>query len=411
MVRQRIPAGTSTAPTGTGGGGVTLKAVEDAARSVWAIAPSAESGLTAVAANNSTDDTARLQAILNYVKATYGGGDVHLPNKTMRLTSTLTIPSRVRVLGTQASILNFSSAPDGTVCVSVNDTDFTPFIGVEINGKGTGSGQTGLKVKGFGLRFVDVRVDGFKWGVDMFESDTYINSFDHCVFVSCQLILQIDLGDAWSSHGRQAGNSGERTTFLDCTFANSDDVYFSSGSGAGLHFVGCSFDFVGRLGSQWDSHAFFDSCHFEFNGGTYDHAFRLRGYSRLTIGDSNFICGGNLHHLVWTDEAPGTVGGGRAHVSGSHTYHPQTPAAQAAGALRADFSEWRFAVPTGATSVTVSSFLISSWSTTRVQPVAVGTTPEADVRARVSAIDPFAGTATITLSAPAPAGTVLEVSF
>ena len=66
--------------------------LEHSAQTVWADNPPTGSGLTALNANGSTDDQARLQAMLSYVDSTWGSGQVVLPpGRTIKVNSGISL--------------------------------------------------------------------------------------------------------------------------------------------------------------------------------------------------------------------------------------------------------------------------------------------------------------------------------
>ncbi|WP_375432485.1 hypothetical protein [uncultured Friedmanniella sp.] len=403
------------------GGGPSLKSLEDASRAIYALSPSPETGLTAVAADAGTDDAPRLQAMLDYLKKTYGGGQLILPpGRTSNCNSTITIPAGVQVIGSATSVWDFWYAGSAATAVVVNDKECTPIIGLKIHGNQWDANRTshntttstGLRVSGYTLNFVDVHVSGFNWGVDFTNDNTYLVSFERSTIDGCMVAINIDLDNTWTGGSGSVSNSGERMAFTDCVIANCDTVYWATGNGVGLFFTHTSMDFCTTWGRQRNAHVFFQGCHLESTySGRNRYLFDLDVNSRLYMVNCLFILGTpGIYYAINPASAPWNLGWGIAHFTSCGVSYNPTPAAQGDGAVSTGYSESLVPVPTGAAKVVVASFFVSKWNAMKVNVVAAGG-PAADVTARISAISTANATVTVTLSAPAPAGTWLEVQF
>lgn len=400
----------------------SLKAMEDATTSIYALAPSPESGLTAIAADASTNDAPRIQALLDYLKATYGGGKLILPyGKTSNCNSTITIPAGVQVVGSKTSVWDFWYAGSDVIALQINDKNFTPIVGLKIHGNqwdaNTPNHNTttslGMQLKGYALNFVDVHISGFNTGMDLTNDDTYIISFQQSSIENCMVGVNLDLSNVWTGGSRAVNNSGERITFTDCLFANCDTFYWATGEGVGLYFAHTSMDFPRLWGRQQNSHVFFDNCHLEstFSDGLR-YMFDLAVNSRLNMVNCNVVLGApGIYYVLNTVNGPWNTGWGMAHFSSSNVYFAKTEAAGTAGAIGCGFSETVVPITKGATSVTLASPFISKWSSVKVSVVPNGSTPAANVTARITAINIVAGTVVVTFSAAAPSGTYIEVDF
>jgi len=398
-----------------------VKAIEDASRSLYALSPSVESGLAAVAADGSTDDAPRLSAMLQYLKKTYGGGRLHLPpGRTSNCNSTITIPAGVQVVGSATSVWDFWHAGTAITAVVVQDKDFTPITGLRINGiqweanlaSHNTTTSTGLKITGYGLNFEDLHVRGFNWGVDLTANDTYLATFERSTIANCMVGVNLDLDNSWSNRAGRSSNSGERIAFTDCVVANCDTVYWATGHGAGLFFTHTSMDFCVTWGRQQEAHVFFNGCHLETSyGGRNRHLFDLGVNTRLYFTNSLFIVGAEgVYHAINPTSSPWNLGWGMANFTSCNASFTPTPAAQRAGAVTTNFSEALVAVPPGTTQVVIASFFVSKWNPVKVAVVAADG-PAADVSARLTAVDVPAGTVTVTLSKALTTGAWLEVSF
>ena len=408
----------SASPTASG----SQKSWEDAARALHAVAPSPESGLDPIKADGETDDAPAIQKMLDHLKSTYGGGQLFVPvGRTSRCNSTITIPSGVQVVGSETSEWDFWYAGTDVTAIVVKDRNFTPIHGLRIHGiqweannsKHNNTTSTGIKVSGDTLRFVNVQVHGFNWGVDLTNNDTYIISFDSCVISSCMVGLNADISNAWSD-GTAADNSGERITFTNSLFANCGIAYWASGNGLGLFFVNTSFDFMPMWGLQRDANVFMDNCHLESSYGpdARHFMFVLQYGAHFNMVNCLFIMGSpGIYYVLDPGAHPSELGWSIAHFTSCNASYKETDAAIAAGAKWTGFSEPIVAVPVGATKITVTSMFASEWNAISVRVVAAGAQAQADVAARITEVNTLEGTVTVALSGPAPAGTFIELDF
>lgn len=401
----------------------SLRAFEDASRSVYALAPSPESGLTAIAADSSTNDAPRIQAMLTYIKTTYGGGKLLLPYaKTSNCNSTITIPAGVQVVGSETTVWDFWYAPKNVIAVVIDDHNFTPIIGLKIHGSQwdanapthNTTSSVGLHIKGYSLKFENVHIHGFNWGIDLTNDDTYIVDFQQSSIENCMVGVNLDLANAWTGGSHSNNNSGERMTFTDCLLANCDTFYWATGDGASLYFTHTSMDFPRLWGRQQNAHVFFANCHLE---STYPkdglrYMFDLTVNSRLNMVNCGFVLGApGIYHVLDPAVGPWNTGWGMAHFTSCNVYFTKTDAASTAKAVGCGFSENVIPVPKGDTTITLASPFVSKWSTIKVDVVALGGYPAANVTARITAVSLKDGTVTVTLSAPAPSGTHIELDF
>lgn len=398
-------------------GALRLKDWEDQNRAVLSWTPSSESGLTAMAVNNTTNDATAAQAILNYLNATYGvGSRMFVRGGTSRMTSGITKPTGVQIIGTELSRWDFWDAGNVTA-LTVTDDNFTPIRGLRITGNQTGSNtatpntttSVGMSVTGARLNFEDLLIQGFNQGLDVTNNNTYIHNYDRCYWDNCMIAINADLANNFGAGGAAVSNSGERMNFNKCTVANSGTGFLASTSGLGLNFTGTSIDYCRVFGRIQDAHVFITAgSHLETTGGTTPNSYLIdmNFASRLTIADTNFIMGSQgVFYVVNTATAsPGYYA--MAHFDGCHAYYVVPTGVTS---TRAEFSEQVFPVTTGASTITVASFFITKWNAIKVNVVAWNGNPAANVTARISAIDHVNGTVTVTLSAAAPANTWIEL--
>jgi hypothetical protein len=410
--------------------GVSLKTIEDASRSVYAMKPSTESGLTAIAADNSTNDAPRIQAMLTYLKTTYGGGQLFLPyGRTSVMGSGITIPAGVQIVGSETTRWDFFNAGSAATAITVNDNHFVPIRGLRIGGSQYDANtnnanvttSTGIQVKGYNLSFVDVHISGFNTGMDFTNDDTFLINCYQCTIDTCVLAVNCDMSNVWTGGAAQINNSGERMSFVDSIIANCGTGFWATGGGLGLNFTTTSFDFVKLWGRIRDAHVFFDQSHLEStgigtaaaatSGGTRNsYMFEMSYAARLNMVNTNIVLAGDgVYHVVDPSVGPTNYGSGMAHFVTCDAYN-KAPAG-AGGQSNGYFSEQLWPVTAGATTVTVYSIFLSRWSTVKASVVATDGSPEANVTARITGIDQTNGTVTVTLSAAAPSGTFLELNF
>lgn len=411
---------TITIASAGGSGSGSIKTVEDAAKAIWAKGPSAESGLTAAAINGSTNDAGRYQAMLNYLSTTYGGGTLFVPPGTSVMTSGITIPANCMIKGSERSIWDFSTAADGIVGITVDDSNRSVIDGLYIKANQTGANtaspntitKTGLKLHGARLTFRNVRIEGWNWGVDVGDSDTYIHTYDNCVFTQNRIGYNADIINAFGYNPGGSANSGERMSFTNCLFDNSGLFVAGSSSGLSLHFTNCSFDYARDFFRFRDCHAFFTNCHLETSGPTTPagYLFNMDFASRLTMDACNFIMGAEGVYTLTNNASPSPGYYAMAHFKDCDGYFVNKTGV--AIDFKSEFSDPVVGpVTVGATTVKVACLFLTSWSTTSAKVVAWGGTLEANVTARVTTVDLTNGNVTVTLSGAAPANTYVRLNF
>lgn len=360
-------------------------------------------GLTAIAADGTTDDSATIRAHLAYVKSTYGGGRVVLPAaKTIKCSSGITIPAGVALVGSVTTVLNFSSAGNATA-ITINDANFIPLIGMSLIGNNTGDGSTfssttsiGISITGNGLSFRDININRFNKAIDLAHDNTFIVDFYNCSIGNCALCINIDLTGV--------NNSGERIVFNACTIYNSGTIFRAYGSGVGLFMQGCSLDYSQVYGNIGDAHVFLSNCHLESKkvnssttdwGTLNDYIIYMTGTGRLYMDNCNLIFSGAVYHVICATQGPYTFGNGMAHFSNCTSYNTPT-----SGPAQQGFSEGLYAANSGDTTKTVYSMFMSKWNSVSTLMVATDTYPQSPIGLYISALDAVAGSVTITFNAP-----------
>lgn len=405
--------------------GITRKNLEDATRTIYALNPSTESALTPIAADANTNDAPRIQAMLNYIKNTYGAGTLQIPpGKVSNCNTAITLPAGVQVRGSITSRWDFYYAPEGITALTINDSDTTPIDGLTINGKqwdanastANTTTSTGLRITGSNLWFNNVSIRSFNTGVDLTADHTYIINFQQCTLIGNKLGINLDLSNEWSGRTTGSIDSGERITITDSLIANCGTAFWATGNGLDLHLVNTSNDGNNLYGRINVARVYNVSSHFE---GTYNaetgstghpYMFQMDSNARMTFTACDFILGGTAAtHIINPANGPANYGGGYVKYTACDVFSAKTAAAASATVLGQ--SETVVPVTTGATTVTMSTACISKYSRARVTIVGTDGYPQANVTARITEINTAAATLTVTLSAAAPSGTFLEISF
>lgn len=281
--------------------------------------PPAGAGLTPAVGDNTTDDKPAVQAALDYVKAAHGGGRVVVskPNVVgVRFLSGLTIPAKVQLVSDEATLFNFSGLPANATAITVNDTNFTPVVGVRMDGgKFTvnpvagSETTTGISVTGVNTNVEKVSLQYFGTGIDLAHQSTFLNTFTDCRLGRCDLIINADI------EGRGVGNAGERWVFRGCVLANSTRAYLASANGCHLRFEDCSIDFCTEIGKV-NNATVHHSGHIETN--STPHLFDVTGNSQMFFSKTTFVLGKCV--LFKTGQGPSNYGFGAARFDNCGAY-------------------------------------------------------------------------------------------
>jgi hypothetical protein len=267
-------------------------------KTVYADQPPA--GLTAIAANGTTDDSANIQAHLDYVKATWNAGVVKLPPQTIKCLSGLSIPSGVTLRGSsrEFTVLDFSAAGSSIVALTGTHPSGKPVENLKLKGpNGTTklgyptNTSTGISFSGIGVTVSDVSIESFFYGVDLTNSNTFF-------FLGRNMTIGyagvgIDMNQSASHNGGSSPTeNGERMRLVDSVIFNSQMGFEAIGSGVGFFADGCSFDYLGTHGNIGDGFAFLTNCHLETGYAPTDNAnwgsinrymFNMQYTGRLTL--------------------------------------------------------------------------------------------------------------------------------
>lgn len=273
--------------------------------------PPPGSGLTPVVFDNITDDRPALQAALDYVKAVHGGGRVVVskPNAPgLRLLAGITIPAKVQLVSDETTLFNFSAIPANSTAITIIDTNFTPLVGVRMDGgKFTtnpvagSETTTGISVTGVNTNVEKVALQYFGTGIDLAHQSTFLNTFTDCRLGRCDLIVDADI------EGAGVGNAGERWVFRGCVLANSARAYVASANGCHLRFEDCSIDFCTEIG-KINNATVYHTGHIEAN--STPHLFDVTGNSQMFFTDTRFVLSKCV--LFKTGQGPANYGLGAA---------------------------------------------------------------------------------------------------
>lgn len=314
----------SSTPTGLAWGTDAVGQASSGSGPSWpatVYADNPPAGLTAVTFNNSTDDAPALQALLNYVKSTFGGGRVVLskPGSVgVRILSGLVIPAKVQLVSDEWTLINASGMNSGTA-ITVNDSDFTPLVGIRLDGglftpttANLTSTYTGISVTGVNLKFEKLHLQYFGRGIDIARSNTFLLAFTDCGIGRCAVGLYADIEAA------AASNSGESIVFARGVIANSVRGFQASANGLNLRFKDASLDFCTELGTNNNGRIFIDG-HLEVGGvdaGAY--LFDLTGNGILKISNTEIVMGGGrsggLQQICRADRGPANYGFGAVRI-------------------------------------------------------------------------------------------------
>lgn len=351
-------------------------------QSIYALAPPAGSGLTAITANGSTDDRANLQALINYVSTTWGEGAVVLPGAAIKCNTGLTGTGLVRLIGQgmERTILDFSAA--GTSVVAVTSTgDYTvPLQHLTLRGPNSATQAsyptntaTGLMWSGVRTRIEHVRIEKFYYGIDSTNNNSY--------FHTCVDVHMDQCGVCWNLNGNAAQNGGtvpsefgERMNFIDGVMSNSLVGVDVRQSGPGFFASHSSFDYLGLHGRFDNSGGHYSLCHFEsgyavgqgFWGSQQRHLFQLEFEARVAFSVCRFeIRDDGVYSLIGHAIGPAVYNSGACELSTCRWYGAM-PNAEKRVFWAREKVQWNSG--DGATKVLRSPFL-SKWNGISARPI------------------------------------------
>lgn len=357
--------------------------------------------LAPIAADGVTDDSATIQAHLDYVKSTYGGGAVELPpNKIIKCNSGITIPAKVQLRSSLSTIIGFPGLGTGTA-ITINDNDFVPMVGVRIEGPNwqheRADGSTGLNITGARLQFYDTRIRFFGHGIDLAHIDTYIITFTGGMMGNCGTIVYNDI------IASGAYNAGERIVFDSVTFDNSDRALNVTAGGQSFYLTNCSIDFCAEFGYVRDAFVYLTASHLETGGNDAGPwLFDVDANAHMFFSNVNVLMGsdrpGGLYHLFRLDHGPWNFGFGSARFDNVSVYYIDPN-----GATQARFSEELVAWPANATEVSFYTPFPLKWAPLTAQFAVTNgdTQPVGDNTVRITGANPDTGLITLAATSNA----------
>lgn len=302
--------------------GIPVDVTNPANYTIHAFDPPA--GLPAVV-DDGTDQSATLQALLDYAKNVYGGGTVTLlkPGAVIALDSGIVVPSRVKLVSSEDTLLDFTGMPTSGTAITVNDEAFTPLtglnlVGPESTGSVTGTSK-GIDVTGIRLRFRDIKVKDFGRGWDWANSETWLVSVIGGEIERCGTGVYLD------NVGASATNAGEGMILDHVTVYNSGRGFIATGNGVDFKMTNCSIDFCAEFGYIHDAWVYFTACHMESQGGISGaYLFDVRGNSKVAFANCDVIMGegttGDLNFLFNPAEGPSNYGNGQAQFTNTKIF-------------------------------------------------------------------------------------------
>lgn len=365
-------------------------------------------GLTAVTFNNTTDDRPALQALLDYVKNTYGGGRVVLskPNGAgVRINSGITVPTNVQLVSDETTLLNASNFTTGAA-ITISGQNFSPLVGIRMDGGRftptsanlTGT-YTGIKISGVGLKLEKCHLQYFDRAYDTAASDTWSVVFEDCTAEHCAIAWYADITAAG------AGNAGERNTWRGGAIANNVLGFQASEGGQHLRLESTSLDFNTVAGRILNAHVFMQGVHLEMNSSTgVDYCFEVTVNAIVHVDGMEAVLGSGLYKMFRNDGgstyAPWNTGFGEALWRGATVFY--TNSASASGTVK---SRAQSTLPANASTVTLHYPFPLQWS------VPTATFVNSGDSIWVSAQSSTAGTITFTASATNASARTFIVDF
>lgn len=399
-------------PAGGGGGGSTA-----IGPTIIASAPPSGSGLTAVVGDNSTNETARVQAALDYLSTTYNGGvlDLRMPGHTIKFLSGITIPDKVTLLGDENTVLNFSGIGLSATAVTVNDNDFTPMVNVCMYGpsgdprdtpNATTDTSIGISVTGVRLRFYGVQVGNFGFGVDLAHDNTFTVSWTGGHITQCRYGIYAD------STARAVVENGERFVFADMTLYNCVKGFRITGNNVSFFFTNCAIDFhLLNFGEMEDAYVYFDGTHIETGNTQIASLFRVDKNAHPFFTGCRILMGAGDPNITTalfdTTLAPWDLGFGGARFSNCTLFYVNP-----SGNGDEQQSEHMVVFPSGATTMTLHTAYPLRWIPVDVSFVSSDfRSLSANNTIRAGWSDASTGNITLTASASAAFDRFVKINF
>ena len=219
--------------------------------------------------NGVADDTAAIQAALDYFTNATTPGQVNFPSGTYKCTAGLTVNAGYVSCVGQRAVLNFSTVGNIAAVTFVggnlysgepynqSDAVFSGFkligpstllgAGLYFNQSGSGSGPAHMIVR-------DCNITNFNNGITFF-SNAYLITVEHCDIWGCYRCVYMPPGST---------NAGENIRVNNCALFNSDEGFKCEEGATTFNFVGTSFDGLLTSVILTVGQANFTGCHFEY---------------------------------------------------------------------------------------------------------------------------------------------------
>lgn len=242
---------------------------------------------------------------------------------TYKMSGSITIdPTLIGVVG-DGVILDWSDAPIASqaiiiaaaAVISVNNYSegtLTTLKGVKLLGNGLNFGAVGISVSS-NHTMPNVSFEGVylsQWGIGFrFYNNSYTARGSNCSVWQCGTCIDSPSGST---------NAGERMTFSDSTFFNSDTLLNCQNGDADFYFTNCSFDYFAQDGIVLgDGHVELTGCHVEtgqpsgyvFNlGASNNGVLIVTGGQWVIQGTWTQAWGNTLGCVVFVDQVDMAIG-------------------------------------------------------------------------------------------------------
>lgn len=231
-----------------------------------------------------SDDSSNIQTIINNIVASNKFTWIDLQGKTYKLNTG--IIWRCDFVGFRNGKLDFSNMSSGNAITVTGGASGSPYYqnrtiadSVELIGPGKTSSVNGIVFNTSSeagtshLLLMSVNVHDFAIG-HLYQNNAYGINFLNSDILHC--------GTCASMPASQT-NSGERLTYIGCTFYNSDLALNIATGNASFHLIACSIDYNGGIATINGGRIFLTDCHIEAsdyptappiyvsgNGGTFE---------------------------------------------------------------------------------------------------------------------------------------------
>lgn len=238
--------------------------------------------------DGATDDTQNLKAIINHINENYDKCVLLIPYGSYVLSESIVINSKIQIIGICNPILKFKLTNGFALdLVEFNNSRIENLI---IEGENLTTEVTGLRLNGAYNNFKNIEIKNFYNGINLNNSNTYINTFDNILIHETSVCINADLQSA------NVTNSGERITFKNSTLCNSKEILFANSGVMDLFFDNCSFDYCNKMFNLGNGRYFFNNCHFENSiqtegkkwYSTVEHLFQTFGDCKIYFNNIEF---------------------------------------------------------------------------------------------------------------------------